>query len=164
MIVRPTAAADLPAIKALLDREIAEGFAHFGTEPVDLEQLRVDLESGRPWRVAEAGGRVVGFASSSPWKTRPAYRWTVEIGVYVLPARQGEGIGGALLDALLPALRDTGFRTALAGIALPNPGSVALFESRGFRYAGVLPRVGFKQGAWRDVGYWSLHWGEGPAA
>ena len=119
-------------------------------------------ESARyPWVVAAAGADVVGFARASPWKSRGAYAWTVEMGVYVCAAARGAGVGRALYDALVPMLREAGFHTALAGIALPNDASVRLHESIGMRAAGVLPSVGYKLGAWRDVGYWAMRLAEG---
>lgn len=116
-----------------------------------------------PWRVADGSTGLAGVATSTPWKGREAYRWTVEVGVYVAAGERGRGLGTALLDSLVDSLASRGIRTLVAGIAQPNPASVSLFEGRGFRPAGVLPAVGFKAGAWRDVGYWTLRLGgEGP--
>lgn len=109
-----------------------------------------------PWLVAESGRHVLGYAYATRFRDREAYRWTVEVTVYVAEARQGRGVGRRLYEALLACLRAQGFRTALAVIALPNPASVALHERLGFERAGLLPRVGFKRGEWHDVGLWSL--------
>ncbi len=108
------------------------------------------------------GSQLIGFARSGPWKTREAYSQTCEIGVYVRPEFHGKGVGKALYAALLPALRECGFRTVLAGIALPNPASVRLHESFGMTHFGTMHKVGYKFGQWWDVGYWELHWGEEP--
>jgi phosphinothricin acetyltransferase len=165
--VRRATEEDLPAILARTNEEIASGFAHFGTEPIAPEGLADQFrrESGRyPWLVARDGkdgrGGFLGFAKAGPWKARGAYAWTVEIGVYVDTGARGRGVGRALYDALLPMLREAGFRTVIAGIALPNDPSVRLHESVGMERAGVLPKVGYKFGAWRDVGYWVLHWND----
>lgn len=164
IIVRAATEADLPAILARTNEEIAGGFSHFGTEPIAIEGLADQFrrESSRyPWLVATGGRKAfLGFAKAGPWKSRGAYAWTVEIGVYVDPGARGRGVGRALYDDLLPKLRAAGFRTVIAGIALPNEASVRLHEAVGMRPAGVLPKVGFKFGAWRDVGYWTLHWDE----
>lgn len=160
MPVRDCQDADLDAICALVNHEIRTGSAHFGTEPVAPDALRAHWRRERdryPWLVAHDGDAFAGYAKAGPWKARGAYRWTAEIGVYVLPASQGRGVGRGLCDALLARLGATGFRTVIAGIALPNPPSVRLHEALGFSHAGTLPRVGHKHGRWIDVGYWTLH-------
>jgi L-amino acid N-acyltransferase YncA len=158
MQVRLAAREDLAGILAILNREIAEGYAHFGTEPVDLEDLGQEFESAcqYPWVVALEERCVVGFSRASPWKSRGAYRRTCEVGVYVRPDMQGQGVGASIYDLMLRELRDRGFRTLLGGISLPNPASVRLHERFGFRHVGTLPSVGWKLGEWRDVGYWAL--------
>jgi phosphinothricin acetyltransferase len=105
---------------------------------------------------AEAAGEVVGYAYACRWRERPAYDWAVEVSVYVDAARQGEGIGRALYAELLERLRAQGFRSAVAGITLPNPASVALHEGMGFEAIGALREIGWKRDAWHDVGYWQL--------
>ncbi|HEV2790212.1 MAG TPA: GNAT family N-acetyltransferase [Solirubrobacterales bacterium] len=117
------------------------------------------------WLVAERGGRVVGYAYGYPFQQRPAYRWTVGVSVYVATEEHGRGVGRALYDALFDRLRERGFRMAHAGITLPNEASVALHESLGFERVGVNREIGWKHGAWRDVGWWQLELapaGEGP--
>jgi phosphinothricin acetyltransferase len=106
--------------------------------------------------VAENGGTVVGYAYACRWRERPAYDWAVEVSVYVDPARKRAGVGRALYAELLDRLRAQGFRVAVAGITLPNPASIALHERMGFEPIGALRQVGWKLGAWHDVGYWQL--------
>jgi len=164
LIVRPAEERDVSAMLDITGREIREGIAHFGVRAPTLDEALAEYQaSGRfPWFVADLGEeRVVGFAKAGPWKSREAYRWTTEIGVYVRPERHGRGVGRALYAALFAALDHAGFRTIIAGIALPNPSSVRLHESFGMACAGVIPRAGFKQGRWIDVGYWVRHLGEG---
>lgn len=159
MIVRPAVETDLQGILMIENREIEEGFAHFGTEPVTLDQATCAFHAARgkhPWFVADEDG-IVGFARCSTWKARESYQWTVEVGVYVLPEFQGKGIGRALYEHLFPSMRDCGVRTVLAGIALPNPSSVKLHEAFGMEHVGTLPKVGFKKDRWIDVGYWARH-------
>lgn len=107
-----------------------------------------------PWLVAEEDGRLLGFANSSPFRARAAYRWAVETGIYLAADAHGRGIGQKLLNALLDLLTAQGFATAVAGIALPNAASVALHEKLGFVLTGTYNRTGFKQGQWIDVGHW----------
>jgi phosphinothricin acetyltransferase len=107
--------------------------------------------------VAEEGGEVVGYAYACRWAERAAYDWSVEVSVYVDAARQGEGIGRALYAELFERLRAQGFRVAVAGVTLPNPASIGLHESMGFEPIGALRDIGWKEGSWRDVGYWQLY-------
>jgi L-amino acid N-acyltransferase YncA len=107
--------------------------------------------------VAESAGEVVGYAYACQWAARPAYRWSVEASVYVDAAHHGRGIGRALYAELFARLRAQCFRIAVAGITLPNPASIGLHESMGFAPIGALRDIGWKAGAWRDVGYWQLY-------
>ena len=107
-----------------------------------------------PWLVYESGDRVLGYAYAGPHRERPAYRWAVTLSVYVDPDCRGRGIGRSLYAALLGCLRLQGFTTAHGGITLPNPVSVKLHESFGFKPVGVYKNVGFKLGRWHDTGWW----------
>ncbi len=113
-------------------------------------------ERTHPWLVAERDGRVVGFAYASAHRARPGYRWAAEVSVYVAEPARGTGAGRRLYEVLLGLLRRQGLRVALAAIALPNAPSVRLHEALGFTRAGVFRAVGWKAGAWRDVGWWQL--------
>jgi phosphinothricin acetyltransferase len=159
--VQPATARHLPSILEIENDAIESTFAHFGTEPVTLQALTCTFENaeGRyPWLVCLDGDQVLGFARSGPWKSRQGYHWTAEVGVYVRQEHQGKGVGKALYRELFPALKAVGFRTIVAGIALPNDASVRLHEAYGMEQIGTFPKNGFKHGAWWDVGYWSLHW------
>jgi L-amino acid N-acyltransferase YncA len=119
------------------------------------------------WLVAERKGRVVGYAFATPFKERPAYRWSTSVSVYVADDARGTGVGGALYGALFDRLRERGFRMAVAGITLPNEASCGLHESLGFELVGVNREIGWKQGAWRDVAWYQLELtpaGDGPPA
>lgn len=162
--VRPAEEGDLPEILAILNREILEGVAHFATEPQTLDDIRAVFLSAFPrfpWHVAadDESGELFGFARCNPWKSRGAYGWTIEVGVYVRPDLQGRGIGREIYREFIPALRKAGFRTVLAGIGQPNPASIRLHEAFGFKYIGTLPRAGWKKGKWHEVGYWALNFG-----
>jgi L-amino acid N-acyltransferase YncA len=108
------------------------------------------------WLVSEREREVVGYAYGTAFNERPAYRWSTFVSVYVGEGARGEGIGRALYEALFERLRDRGFRMACAGITLPNAASEALHENLGFRQVGVNREIGFKEGAWRDVGWYQL--------
>ena len=107
-----------------------------------------------PWLVAEVDGALAGYAYASAHRERAAYRWAVDVAVYVDPAHQRHGIGRALYEALLERLAAQGFRMACAGITLPNPASVALHERVGFERVGVYRRIGWKFEQWPDVAWY----------
>jgi phosphinothricin acetyltransferase len=164
MLVRPTNLEDAAGIAAIETESILNDFVHFGEFAVSEEEVRekiLDPTRKHPWFTAW-DGEVIGFARASVFRARPAYRWTTEVGIYVDPRHQNKGVGRALYAALLPSLEDAGYRTILAGITKPNEASERLHASFGFELTGVLPKVGYKQGAWRDVGWWAMTVGEGP--
>jgi L-amino acid N-acyltransferase YncA len=126
-------------------------------------RMRSTLER-YPWLVATDGETIVGYAYAAPHAERAGYRWSVNVSAYVDPAFHGRGIGRRLYDELLPTLRRQRFVNVYAGIALPNPASVALHEAVGMRRIGVYERVGFKFGAWHDVAWYGLRLADPPGA
>jgi phosphinothricin acetyltransferase len=158
--LRAATPADVPAILQISNQYAATAPANFATEPESLESWQQSWRETNemyPWLVAvEDASSILGFAKASPWKSRGAYRWSVETSVYVKERAQRRGIGKALYARLIELLRAQGYHTLLGGITLPNDPSVRLHESLGFRRVGVLHEVGFKLGAWHDVGYWLL--------
>jgi phosphinothricin acetyltransferase len=139
--------------------------------PISFEERALDAaemaarigrtQATHPWLVAEHGGEVVAYAYSCPHRERPAYRWAVDVSVYVASARRSQGHARALYEALFELLRRQGIRTACAGITLPNEASVGLHEALGFEQVARFRRIGWKAGAWRDVGWWQLQLGGG---
>ncbi|NUT90499.1 MAG: N-acetyltransferase [Saccharothrix sp.] len=106
------------------------------------------------WVVLEDDdGRVVGYAYGGPFKAREAYRWSCEVSVYLEPGLRRTGGGRALYEALFERLAARGYRTAAAGMTLPNDASVGLHRALGFEPVGVYRRIGWKNGAWRDVAW-----------
>jgi len=99
---------------------------------------------------------LAGYAYASEHRERAAYRWAADVAVYIAPSHHRRGIGRALYRALLELLGRQGVQVACAGIALPNDASVALHEACGFELVGVYHRIGWKAGAWWDVGWWEL--------
>ena len=142
---------------------IAAIYAPFVTDtPVSFEETAPDTEEmarriagdGRglhPWLVAEIDGKIAGYASSSPFRARPAYRWTVETGVYLATEAQGRGLGAKLMGRMIELLTSQGFTAVVAGITLPNGPSVALHEKLGFSPCATYRDTGFKLGEWRTV-------------
>ena len=130
----------------------------FEERPPDAAEMTRRIAGDRrglyPWLVAEEGGRILGFATSSPFRTRPAYRWSVETGIYLAPDACGRGLGKSLLAALTGLLERQGYVAAIGAISLPNEASVRLHEALGFKPAGTYRGTGFKLGKWIDVGLW----------
>jgi phosphinothricin acetyltransferase len=118
-------------------------------------RMRATLER-YPWLVATDAETVVGYAYAAGHAERAGYRWSVNVSAYVDAGFHGRGIGRRLYDELLPILRRQRFVNAYAGIALPNPASVALHEAIGMRRIGVYERVGFKLGIWADVAWYGM--------
>jgi phosphinothricin acetyltransferase len=110
--------------------------------------------AGLPWLVGEQEGAVVGYACATPWKGRSAYRFTVEVSVYLDPSCTGRGWGTRLYERLFERLARRGIHAAIGGIALPNDASVALHEKLGMAKVAHFRETGFKLGRWIDVGYW----------
>jgi L-amino acid N-acyltransferase YncA len=161
MIRGADAQVDAAACAAIYAPYVEGGPTSFEERAPDAVELADRIESSHAWLVAEEGGEVVGFAYACPHRSRPAYRWSVDVSVYVAAGRQGEGHGRRLYVALFADLRERGFRVACAGITLPNEASVALHEKLGFEPVGVYRGIGWKAGAWRDVGWWQLQLGPG---
>jgi phosphinothricin acetyltransferase len=114
------------------------------------------ISASYPYLVAEIDGEPVGFAYASPHRERAAYRWAADTTVYLDRNHHRLGIGRALYEQLFSLLIEQGVHIAHAGITLPNEASVGLHESLGFKPIGIYRRVGYKMGAWRDVGWWQL--------
>jgi phosphinothricin acetyltransferase len=114
------------------------------------------ISATHPWLVAERHGELLGYAYACAHRERPAYRWATDVSVYVADAQHRRGIGRALYEALIERLRLRRFRVACAGITLPNEASVSLHERLGFEAVGIYRGIGWKAGAWRDVGWWQL--------
>lgn len=153
--IRLASDADAAGIAALYRPYVER--THFTFEEVAPAAAEIAARIGNPlhpWLVAEADGRLAGYASTAPMRNRAAYRWSVETGIYLAAEAQGRGLGRQLLEAHIDLLERQGLVTAIAGIALPNATSVALHEKLGFTLSGIERGVGFKRGRWIDVGRW----------
>ena len=161
--IRIAAVSDAAAMAAIYAPIVRDTTISFEIEPPTPEELARRIATTlktHPWLVAEqeAGQerRVIGFAYAGAHRDRAAYRWSVDVSVYVDTRVRRTGIGHALYEKLTGILRQQGFRSAFAGIALPNAASVGLHEAVGFKPVGIYEEVGFKKGQWRDVGWWRL--------
>jgi L-amino acid N-acyltransferase YncA len=150
---------DAPACAAIYAPHVEGSFVSFEDRAPDAGEMAERIErisATHPWLVAELDGAVAGYAYACAYQQRPAYRWAVNVSVYVDGAHRGRGLGRALYTELFDRLRAQRFRLACAGITIPNPASIALHESLGFTRVGLSPGIGWKDGAWRDVGIWQL--------
>jgi L-amino acid N-acyltransferase YncA len=109
-----------------------------------------------PWLVYENEGKVLGYAYASPHRERAAYRWAVDVSAYVREGHRRLGVGRSLYRSLLALLQLQGFYRALAGITLPNPGSIGLHQAMGFQPLGTYQNIGYKCGRWHDVMWFQL--------
>jgi phosphinothricin acetyltransferase len=155
--IRPCGEADVPALLGIYAHAVLHGTASWELSPPDRAEMtrrwQSVTESGYPWLVADMDGVVVGYAYASAYRPRAAYRATMEDSIYIDPARHGQGIGKALLGALLPACEAIGCRQMIAVIGDGYGGSAAslrLHEGFGFSLIGVAQAVGFKHGRWLD--------------
>ena len=158
MKLRAATPDDAAAIAEIYAPFVAGSVVSFETDPPDAEAMRARMEAGGelyPWIAAEAGdGDLLGYAYAARFRERPAYRFTVETTIYLRREASGRGLGTRLYAPLLATLEAQGFTQAIAAITLPNGASVALHERLGFEPAGVYRQVGWKLGAWHDVGLW----------
>jgi L-amino acid N-acyltransferase YncA len=158
-IATPDDAAALAAIYAPYVRDTVISFEMVPPDETQMAERIQKILPRLPWLVHEAGGRVTGYAYAGPHRERAAYRWSVDAGIYLDSGAHRQGIGTALYRVLFEALRLQGYHRVYGGITLPNEASVGLHEAQGFKPIGVYPEVGYKFGAWRDVGWWGLDLG-----
>jgi phosphinothricin acetyltransferase len=164
--IRPTTAADLPAITKIYEHAVLHGTATFELTPPDLVEMtrRFDtLVAGDfPYFVAVLDGRVVGYAYAGPYRPRPAYRFTVENSVYLDLAIHRRGIGLQLMQRLIAECTTRGFRQMIAVIGdSTNSGSIGVHTRCGFQMIGTHPHVGLKFGRWLDTVMMQLPLGDG---
>jgi phosphinothricin acetyltransferase len=168
-LIRPAKPGDLPAITAIYAAAVRCGAASFELDPPDEAEMRRRYEMLRaghhPYLVAELEGAIVGYAYAGPYRARPAYRFVVESSVYIAPGSERRGFGRALLERLIIAAQENGFRQMIAVIGdSANAASIELHRAVGFRMVGTFENVGFKFGRWLDTVLMQLPLGEGAAA
>jgi L-amino acid N-acyltransferase YncA len=150
---------DANAIAAIYAPYVRDTVISFETEAPDAAEMAARIRRigvQYPWLVASIDDRVVGYAYACEHRARLAYRWSVDAAVYLDPSAQRRGVGRALYQRLFAVLRKQGYANAFAGISLPNAASIAMHEALGFTPIGTYRQVGYKLGAWRDVGWWQL--------
>lgn len=163
-LATPADAATIAAIYAPYVTGTAASFEMEPPEAVEMARRIGDIGERYPWLIEERGGVMTGYAYATRHRPRHAYRWCTEVSVYVRPSNQRNGAGRRLYTLLLDLLRLQGFVNAYAGITLPNLASVTFHEALGFEPFAVFRRIGFKLGAWHDVGWYLKMLAPHPAA
>lgn len=156
VLVRPATPEDMAQILAIYGHYVTRTAASFEEEIPSLDEMRRRRDEVErrhlPYLVAEEEGEVLGYTYAGPWRSRSAYRYTVEDSIYVAPFVQRRGVGRALLGALIERCAELGYRRMIAVIGdSANQGSIGLHRALGFRQEGVLRGVGLKFGRWVDV-------------
>ncbi|MBT5904123.1 MAG: N-acetyltransferase [Opitutaceae bacterium] len=154
--LRPATAGDIPAIQAIYAHHVLHGTGTFETEPPTVGSMQHRFQEiigkGYPYLVAETEEGVIGFGYLGPFRTRPAYRYTVEDSIYLHPDKRGQRVGSKLLVALIEEATQKGFTQMVALIGdSNNRASVALHARCGFESTGTMRQVGFKFDRWLDV-------------
>jgi L-amino acid N-acyltransferase YncA len=156
-MIRPVKDKDVPAIREIYKPIVRDTIVSFETEVPSEGTMLTRISKSHEWLVHERARRVVAYAYAAPFHGRDAYKWSVEVSIYVAADARRTGIARELLSELLHRLSRRGFVNAFAGIALPNDASVALFESFGFEQIALQRRVGYKLGGWHDVAWFQYH-------
>jgi phosphinothricin acetyltransferase len=155
-MIRDASERDAAACAAIYAPYVTDTAITFESDPPAVAEMAERIAAAsrtHAWLVLEDDGRVVGYAYGSPYKERAAYRWSCEVSVYVESGRRRTGAGRALYEALFDRLAERGFRTAVAGMTMPNDSSVGLHRAMGFERVGIYRRIGWKHGAWHDVAW-----------
>ena len=167
-MIRPVKPDDAAVIAEIYNHYILETSITFEEQAVSAEIIRDRIHkvkaAGLPWLVVEDHQQVVGYAYAAPWRERSAYRFSVEVTVYLSGNTQGKGLGSALYQSLFDELKQSGIRCAIAGITLPNAPSIGLHEKMGMKKVAHFEQVGYKFNQWLDVGYWQIELQSGQTA
>jgi L-amino acid N-acyltransferase YncA len=166
MPIRPATAADVPELQSIYAHHVLHGTGSFEEVPPSVEEMAARFERvrsrGWPWLVSADASGVLGYAYATQFRDRSAYRFTLEDSVYVREDQRGQGVGKALVAALLELSEAAGFRQMMAVIGdTENAGSIGLHASLGFQRVGTLRAVGLKFGRWLDVVYMQRALGPG---
>ena len=156
MLIRALTSPDIPAVQAIYAHHVSHGLGTFEEVPPSLDDMAGRVAAvqsrGLPWLVAEAEGKVLGYAYAGPFRLRSAYRFTVEDSVYVAPGAVGRGVGRALLDAVIAHCEAMGLRQMIAVIGdSDNAASIGLHRACGFEFKTALAGAGYKFRRWVDV-------------
>lgn len=179
--IRLATPADAPAVSDVYAPYVTDDVASFESTPPTAAEMRnriTDTLVAHPWLVCDVSeppneadtedesgdDAILGYAYAGPHRSRDAYRWSVDVSVYVRGESHRAGVATGLYESMLAILERQGFRTAYAGITLPNPASEGFHAAMGFEPVGTYERVGYKNGGWHDVGWYARPFGDYPVA
>lgn len=158
-MIREVKQDDANSLCAVYNHYVNETIITFEEQSVSIMEMQnriVDVAASLPWLVFETDNQIIGYAYASKWKSRCAYRYSVESTIYLSPEAIGRGVGFQLYQKLIDTLKMKDIHSVIGGIALPNPVSIALHEKLGFKKVAHFIEVGWKFNQWIDVGYWEL--------
>jgi phosphinothricin acetyltransferase len=158
-MIRPVRKEDAPQIAEIYRPYCEDNCVSFEEVAPGAAEIaaRIEKISRRfPYLVDDVNGTIAGYTYASNHREKAAYRWAVESTIYIHEGFRGKGVGRALYTELFARLRKQGLVKAYAGILVPNPASQAFHEAMGFTLVGIYRKIGYKLGAWRDVGWWEL--------
>jgi L-amino acid N-acyltransferase YncA len=156
-LIRVAEERDARAIAGIYAPAITDGVISFELVPPDANEMSrrmLAIQRQYPWLVYEESKSVLGYVYASVHNERAAYRWSVDVTAYIRGDAHRRGIGRALYSALFEILGLQGYRTACAGVTLPNTASVQMHAAMGFKEVGIYHDVGYKFGKWHDVGWY----------
>jgi len=158
-MIRAVKLNDARAICDIYNHYIINTIITFEEKVITEEEIKnriMTVTKNFPWLVYEEDELVVGYIYAGKWKERSAYRYSVELGIYIDPNFVGKGIGGKLMKEILNILKTKSIHSVIYGVSLPNEASIALCEKFRFEKIGEFKEVGNKFDKWIDVGYWEL--------
>lgn len=147
---------DAAACAAIYAPYVTGSFISFEDRAPAAQEMQRRIEAAYVWLIAEDEDGQMGYAYGSAHRERAAYRWAADAAIYIDAARHRAGVGRALYTRLFERLADVGVWTVCAGVTEPNAASTGLHRAMGFEHVGTYRRIGWKQGAWRDVSWWQL--------
>lgn len=157
MEIRQAQPEDAEQVAEIYNHYIQNTHHTFETEPLSAEvmQKRIrKISENYPFLVAVGDETILGYACADKFKLRHAYEHSAEVSIYVKNDAHGKGVGTRLYNKLFQELSETYIHALIAGIALPNDGSIKFHENMGFKKVAHFKEVGYKLGRWIDVGYW----------
>ncbi len=155
-MIRKAKEKDVDAICQIYNHYITTTYISFDEAEVDTSKFLKLLQAQTPFLVYEVKDEIAGFAYTSPWKSKPAYRFTHESTIYLKSGATKKGTGTSLYSSLIQEAKERDLHSLVACIALPHEQSVRFHEKMGFHKTAHFHEVGFKFNEWRDVGYWQL--------
>lgn len=159
-MIRNASEKDLRDILEIYNDAILNTTAIYAYKPHTLED-RIEwynqkMKDEYPLLVFEENNKAVGFATFGPFRTYPAFKYTIEHSVYVHKEYRNHGIGKKLMEELIKIADEKGYATLVAGIDASNEGSIKMHENMGFKYSGTISKSGFKFGKWLDLAFYQL--------